>query len=62
MGASLLAMAVNQSPDVLADNPLSRAGSLPQLFLAVADAPYLLRQIDPIDKRLTCIRAFCVAL
>ncbi|RIJ07841.1 hypothetical protein DXT77_24570 [Pseudomonas sp. 91RF] len=62
MGASLLAIAVNQSPDVLADTLRSRAGSLPQLFLGVADSAFPARQIDPIDKRLTCIRAFCVAL
>ncbi|WP_282358000.1 hypothetical protein, partial [Pseudomonas sp. PS01303] len=34
---SLLAMAVDQSPDALADTPQSRAGSLLQLFLGAAN-------------------------
>ncbi|SIS12607.1 hypothetical protein SAMN05216504_4768 [Pseudomonas sp. A214] len=32
MGASLLAIAADQPPLILADTPLSRAGSLPQGF------------------------------
>ncbi|CAI8735621.1 hypothetical protein EMIT0P265_120148 [Pseudomonas zeae] len=35
MGASLLANAVHQSTSFLYDTPLSRAGSLPQLFCGV---------------------------
>ncbi|ALQ02246.1 hypothetical protein AK973_1797 [Pseudomonas brassicacearum] len=33
MGASLLAIAVDQSPTRVTDNPLSRASSLPQRVL-----------------------------
>ncbi|PNB75988.1 hypothetical protein C1X64_01910 [Pseudomonas sp. GW456-E7] len=36
MGASLLAIAVYQSPLILTDLPPSRASSLPQWFVALA--------------------------
>ncbi|KAB0493846.1 hypothetical protein EIY72_23870 [Pseudomonas vancouverensis] len=62
MGASLLAIAVHQSAEMLNVRPSSRASSLPQLFRGVANGCFRPRQIDPIDKRLSCIRAFCARL
>ncbi|PVZ58692.1 hypothetical protein C9422_11715 [Pseudomonas sp. B1(2018)] len=62
MGASLLAIAVDQSTEMLNVMPPSRASSLPQLFRGVAKLCISLRQIDPIDKSLRSCRAFCVRL
>nr|POA13865.1 hypothetical protein C1892_13755 [Pseudomonas sp. MPBD7-1] len=62
MGASLLAIAVDQSTSVLNVTPSSRASSLPQLLCGVAEYCMAPRQIAPIDKRHGSCRAFCVAL
>ncbi|MCE6978095.1 hypothetical protein EI534_11990 [Pseudomonas frederiksbergensis] len=62
VGASLLAIAVDQSAEMLNVKPSSRAGSLPHWFQGVTKNAIPPRQIDPIDKRNGSCRAFCVAL